>query len=95
VQEKLRGLFALNAVGWFADDDDEQLTVMLDGPDEYLRAWAIRLAAEDGKLTDVTAIALRRLAASDPSPPGSVRRWAREGVAGVAQAERQRTNAKG
>jgi putative membrane-bound dehydrogenase-like protein len=68
VQEKLRGLFALNAVGRFEADDDEQLTAMLDSPDEYVRAWAIRLAAEDGQVAAVTMEAFRRLAASDPSP---------------------------
>jgi putative membrane-bound dehydrogenase-like protein len=70
VHLKLRALWALNAVGWFSSEVDVEgyLGTFLEAQEAYLRAWAIRIAAEDGHLEEPRLEMFRQLAKSDPSP---------------------------
>jgi putative membrane-bound dehydrogenase-like protein len=62
---RLRALWALSATGGF----DESLTLnLLDNADAYVRAWAIRLAADRPKMSPTILDRFAKLAASDPSP---------------------------
>jgi putative membrane-bound dehydrogenase-like protein len=64
VTRRLRALWALHATGGVGD---AKLRALLDGPDEHLRAWSIRLLVDAGAPEEAT---LERLARSsrDPSP---------------------------
>ncbi len=61
----LRLLWALHAGG---DLDDGRFAGLLDDPEADARAWAIRLAADDGADRPKAFARFRDLAASDPSP---------------------------
>ena len=62
---RLRALWTLHMCG---AADDALLTKLLGAPSEYLRGWAIQLAAEDGKVSDAMRNEWVRLAAEDKSP---------------------------
>jgi putative membrane-bound dehydrogenase-like protein len=62
---RLRSLWLAQAVGEFSDTMAAK--ALLDS-DEYVRAWAIQLGAEDGQLAANEAMEFVRLARSDPSP---------------------------
>jgi putative membrane-bound dehydrogenase-like protein len=62
---KLRALWALHGVGGI----NEALALeALKSPHEYVRAWTIQLASEDGALSDPLLADFARLAKDDPSP---------------------------
>jgi putative membrane-bound dehydrogenase-like protein len=63
--EHLRALWALNAVGGI---DDPLLMSELKNPNEYARAWAIQLAAENHSVSAGLLSQFVSLSANDPSP---------------------------
>ncbi len=65
VTRQLRALWALHVAGGLSN---EELGKLLASSEAYVRAWAIRLAAEDKKLSPSMLAACEKLAASDPSP---------------------------
>jgi hypothetical protein len=63
--KRLRALWALHAIGGL----DEQVVLgQLKHANEYVRAWAIQLACEDGQPSTDELAEFVKLAASDPSP---------------------------
>lgn len=64
VTRKLRALWALHGIG---TTDGSMLANLLDRPEPYVRAWAIRLSV-DGGAADAAWGRFDVLAASDPSP---------------------------
>jgi putative membrane-bound dehydrogenase-like protein len=65
VTRKLRALWALHATNCV---DDAGLAALLGPPSEYLRAWAVRLLAEDRKVPPAALEKFAKMAESDPSP---------------------------
>jgi putative heme-binding domain-containing protein len=65
VTRKLRAVWALWATGGL---DEKGLIGLMGHDSEYLRAWAVRLAAEAGNPSDQVAGTLSRLAVEDPAP---------------------------
>jgi putative membrane-bound dehydrogenase-like protein len=63
--QRLNALWSLHATGGL--DEATQLQ-MLSDPDEFLRAWAIQLGAEDGTPPQLVAQHWWQLSRSDPSP---------------------------
>jgi len=63
--ERLSALWTLNGLGRFTADTALRA---LNDPDEFVRGWAIQLAAEDRRLSPELAAELVRLAKTDPSP---------------------------
>jgi putative membrane-bound dehydrogenase-like protein len=82
ITRTLRALWALHVTGGL---DTRQLTALLDSPHEYLRGWALQLAAE-GDLMRLGASKLAELARHDPSP--SVRLNLASGLQRLPLAER-------
>jgi putative membrane-bound dehydrogenase-like protein len=62
---RLRALWALYAVG---GTDESIVSQLLGSPDDYVRAWAIRLAIDDHTASSETLAHFAKLAASDRSP---------------------------
>jgi putative membrane-bound dehydrogenase-like protein len=62
---RLRALWATHAIGLLSDA--AALRALMD-PDEYLRAWAIQLCADDREVSQDLCRRLTQLAQSDPSP---------------------------
>lgn len=65
VTGKLRMMWAIHAIGGMTE---QHLAQLLDSPEEYLRAWAIRLEVEDRAASPGMLDRFANLAASDPSP---------------------------
>jgi putative membrane-bound dehydrogenase-like protein len=65
VARKLRALWTLHITG---GSSERLLTVLLQHPDEYLRAWAIQLLAEDGKVSADVLSKWVAMARDDGSP---------------------------
>jgi hypothetical protein len=65
VTRKLRALWALHATGGL---DEDTILRQLDSPEEYLRAWAIQLEAEPGRVRPAARAKFVEMARSDPSP---------------------------
>jgi putative heme-binding domain-containing protein len=65
VTRKLRALWALHAVDGLRE---EMFVELLKQQDEHLRGWAIRLALENGELSEPFRNKLAELAATDSSP---------------------------
>ena len=61
---KLRAIWALQSIGSLTE---ERRLALLTSPEEYIRAWAIQLSAEQG-IPAATLSRFRELAATDPSP---------------------------
>jgi putative membrane-bound dehydrogenase-like protein len=61
---RLRALWALHAVGALNETSTD---LALRDPDEYVRAWAIQLAADDRRLSPTQIATLERMAVDDPS----------------------------
>jgi hypothetical protein len=68
---RLRALWSLHAVGHFGDSVSERA---LNDPDEYVRGWAIQLAAEDRQLSAaqprLSCVWPGRPVPGGPTPPG-------------------------
>lgn len=64
VAQRLPALWALHASGGCSE---ELLRKLLDDPSENIRAWAVRLLAEDGNLTPPVQSRLKKMAESDQS----------------------------
>ena len=64
VVHRLRALWALHVTGGVAD---EQLHELLGDADEHVRAWAVRLLADDGQLSATDRQQLVKRAQSEPS----------------------------
>jgi putative membrane-bound dehydrogenase-like protein len=62
--KKLRLLWALYAIGGL---DEKRLLGLLDGPDDAVRGWAVRLLLEDKAASDAVAAKLTALAKDDKS----------------------------
>jgi putative membrane-bound dehydrogenase-like protein len=62
---RLRALWALYVTG---GADEKRLLALMEAPDEYVRAWSIRLALEERKPSAALAEKLAERAAKDPSP---------------------------
>jgi putative membrane-bound dehydrogenase-like protein len=62
---RLRGLWALHAVGGL---NDERIASGLANDDPYVRGWTIQLALEDRKPSPATLAKLAEMAQRDPSP---------------------------
>ncbi|MBL8269856.1 PVC-type heme-binding CxxCH protein, partial [Steroidobacter sp.] len=62
---KLRLLWALHVVDGLSEADALRLT---SSGEEYIRAWAIQLATEDGRHADAAMTVFAKLAATDSSP---------------------------
>jgi putative membrane-bound dehydrogenase-like protein len=66
VTRQLRAMWALHAVGGL---DEGMILAQLDGnKDEYVRAWAIQLACENGKPSPSVMQRMVAMAKDDPSP---------------------------
>ena len=65
VTERLKGLWGLHVTGGVPND---RLIGLLKDPEEWVRAWAIQLLAEDRRPAAEAMAAFERLAESDPSP---------------------------
>jgi putative membrane-bound dehydrogenase-like protein len=64
VKRKLRGLWALYAIG---GADEQVLTGVLKSPQDLLRAWAVRLLVEDRKVSRAVGVRLATMARKDRS----------------------------
>ncbi len=64
-QRALEALWALNLTGGF---DESFAAKAIESPDEHVRAWAVRLACDDGSIESGFAARLANLASNDPSP---------------------------
>ncbi|MBI3858565.1 MAG: dehydrogenase, partial [Planctomycetes bacterium] len=62
---KLRALWALHATGGATE---ELLLKQLESPEEYLRAWAVQLAAEPRPAAAAARAKFAQMASTDPSP---------------------------
>ncbi|HVX11184.1 MAG TPA: PVC-type heme-binding CxxCH protein [Pirellulales bacterium] len=62
---RLRGLWALHAVGGL---DEDRIALGLANDDPYVRAWTIQLALEDRRPSPAVLAKLSELATNDPSP---------------------------
>jgi putative membrane-bound dehydrogenase-like protein len=62
---RLRCLWALHGMGGL---DDNTVLRALDDPAPYVRAWAVQLGTESGKVSDLLIGKLTDVAAQDPSP---------------------------
>jgi putative membrane-bound dehydrogenase-like protein len=62
---KLRALWALHVSGGL---DEKQLLALLDDKGEHVRAWAVRLAAEDKNPSDAVLAKWAKMAPKEPSP---------------------------
>jgi HEAT repeat protein len=65
VPDRLRSLWALNATGGV---DEPKLAELLGSSDDYVRAWAVRLATDDGETSPTMLDRFTKLAATDGSP---------------------------
>ncbi len=62
---KLRALWALHVTGGL---DETSLLGLMAGGTEFVRAWAVRLAAENGELSEAVAKRFLEMAGKDESP---------------------------
>jgi putative membrane-bound dehydrogenase-like protein len=65
VSRRLRALWALHATGGLSE---ETLLTQLAAPNEYQRAWAVQLLAEDGNASDAVLARWAQMAREDESP---------------------------
>ena len=63
---RLKAMWAMHVVGGISDNRLRE--TLFKDRDEHVRAWAIRLAADDREVSDSIAKRFARLATSDPSP---------------------------
>ena len=62
--QRLRGMWALHAIGEFTERDSRATLV---DPDEYVRAWTIQLCTDDGEMANGLQKSFVAMARSDPS----------------------------
>ena len=65
VTRKLRALWTLHVTDGLSDED---LTGLLNSPEEHLRSWAVQLLAEDKKVPDTALARFEEMARTDDSP---------------------------